>query len=176
MQKIILSTILLLFVYPGAQAASLDPFFSSSERYEDIRVARVQAVDRILLENDKKVALIGIKGPRAPRREEVNYDKYGRIILDDDPTTPFAVEAMRFACALAEGKPVRLEFDTTRRDSDGNMLAYVFLPDGKMLNAELVRNGYADLKLVPPNMKHADELRAAYQEARREKRGMQGDL
>jgi endonuclease YncB( thermonuclease family) len=126
------------------------------------------------LENDEKVVLIGLKPSKPVKFMEVNRDKHGFIIPDNDPTTPFDVEALRFASAMAEGKAVRLEFDAERRNADGILQAYVILPDGSLLNAELVRYGYADMRLVPPNMKYADKLRAAYQEARRELRGIQG--
>jgi micrococcal nuclease len=44
---------------------------------------------------------------------------------------------------LEQGSIVYLEFDRQRYDSDGNWLAYVFLPNGRMLNAELIRLGLA---------------------------------
>ncbi len=42
------------------------------------------------------------------------------------------------------------------------------------LNAEILRQGFANLSIRPPNMKFAKELREAYREARAEKRGLQG--
>ena len=44
---------------------------------------------------------------------------------------------------LDPGAIIYLEFDRQRYDADGNWLAYVFLPSGRMLNAELVRLGLA---------------------------------
>jgi hypothetical protein len=44
---------------------------------------------------------------------------------------------------LDAGAIIHLEFDRQRYDADGNWLAYVFLPSGRMLNAELVRLGLA---------------------------------
>jgi hypothetical protein len=44
---------------------------------------------------------------------------------------------------LEPGSIVYLEFDRQRYDADGNWLAYVFLPNGRMLNAELIRLGLA---------------------------------
>ena len=156
-------------------AADLNPLLAPSVKYQSIRVARVLAVDRILLDDDEKIALIGIKGPRPPKQVDVKRDVHGFISPDEVPEVPFEVEAMRYAKALVEGKAVRLEFDTQRRNDQGLVEAYVFLPDGKLLNAELLRFGYANIKLVPPNMKYAPDLRKAYQEARHEMRGMQGE-
>jgi hypothetical protein len=42
---------------------------------------------------------------------------------------------------LERGMIVYLEFDRQRYDAEGNWLAYVFLPNGRMLNAELIRLG-----------------------------------
>jgi hypothetical protein len=44
---------------------------------------------------------------------------------------------------LEQGSIVYLEFDRQRYDAEGNWLAYVFLPSGRMLNAELIRLGLA---------------------------------
>jgi hypothetical protein len=44
---------------------------------------------------------------------------------------------------LDSGAIIHLEFDRQRYDAEGNWLAYVFLPSGRMLNAELVRLGLA---------------------------------
>jgi len=177
MKKQIILYIFLLVLIPSKNAfpGDLNPLLTSSLKYENIRVARIFSTDRILLENDEKVSLIGIKGPRAPKPKEIQRDKHGFIVPDEDPTTPFEVEAVSFVRSLAEGKPVRLEFDTQRRGDNGDILAYVILPDGRLLNAEVLRYGYANLRLIPPNMKHAEKLRAAYQEARHEMRGIQSE-
>ncbi len=156
-------------------AGDLNPLLEQSVKYQNIRISQIIAIDRILLENDEKISLIGLKRSKSPKYQDVKRDENGFVIPDTDPTTPLALEAFRFTQKLAEGKYVRLEFDTQRRDNDGNILAYVILPSGELLNAELIRAGYADLKLVPPNMKYADKLRSAYQEARREMRGIQGE-
>lgn len=170
------SVIVLMFSWTvSARGEGLNPLLQTAQKYQDAVVARCLAVDRVLLEDGQKIDLIGIKGPRMPGQKEVRRDEHGFIIPEDDPTTSLEVEAIRFARGLAEGRQVRLEFDAQRRDDNGQVAAYLILPDGRLLNAELLRYGYADLKLVPPNMKYADKLRAAYQEARREMRGMQGD-
>ena len=177
MKKIIflLNLFVLFFVFEPGWSADLNPLLASSVKYDNIRVARVLTSDRILLENDERISLIGLKGPRAPKFKDVQRDEHGFIIRDEDPTTPFENEAADFVRSLAEGKPVRLEFDIQRRADNGDILAYVLLPDGRLLNAEVLRYGFADLRIVPPNMKYADKLRAAYQEARREMRGMQSE-
>ena len=64
-----------------------------------------------------------------------------------DPRKPvehFGPEASAFAKSLVVGATVRLELDATKtRDIYDRLLAYVILPDGRMLNRVLVEEGYA---------------------------------
>jgi endonuclease YncB( thermonuclease family) len=79
---------------------------------------------------------------------------------------PLAKAATREA-ALWEEIKVRLEFDEDRTDNYGRLLAYVHDPMlGQMMNAEMLRSGYAQVYIVPPNTKHEDELRKAQKEAK----------
>ncbi len=56
----------------------------------------------------------------------------------------FGPEASKFTHRLAGGRKVRLELVPGQtRDRYGRLLAYVFLPDGGMLNERLVAEGYA---------------------------------
>jgi hypothetical protein len=59
---------------------------------------------------------------------------------------------------LERGATVHLEFDRQRYDADGNWLAYVFLPGGRMLNAELVRVGMARPLADGRNARYLDLL------------------
>jgi micrococcal nuclease len=58
---------------------------------------------------------------------------------------------------LVEGKRVRLEKDTEDRDKYGRLLRYVYIGD-TMVNAELVRQGYAYSYSYPPNLKYQQYL------------------
>ncbi len=53
-----------------------------------------------------------------------------------------------------------------------NLLGYVYLSNGKMLNEEIVKAGYANVMTIPPNVKYKDRFLNAYQEARKRKRGL----
>jgi hypothetical protein len=59
---------------------------------------------------------------------------------------------------LESGAIVHLEFDRQRYDGDGNWLAYVFLPNHRMLNAELVRLGLARPHTDGRNVRYLDLL------------------
>ena len=93
----------------------------------------------------------------------------------EEPTISLQEQALSYAQDLLENKKVRLEYDIDAGDTRGYLYAYVYLPDGRMANVELLRMGYVDLKLVLPNVKYEDKFRAAYQEAKKEKRGLQGE-
>jgi micrococcal nuclease len=72
---------------------------------------------------------------------------------------------------LVEGKTVRLELDVRQRDRYGRLLAYVYVGE-MMVNAELVRLGYAQVMTVPPNVKHASLFVTLQREAREAGRGL----
>ena len=172
---ILIFSLCLLFNQPIISADILDDYGFASLNKENQKVIRVIRADTIILENNEKIRLIGIKAPEPPPKREVETDKFGFIIEPDNPLTPVEERAFNFAKFLLEGQTVRLEFDIQRRDKNFRTLAYVFLEDGTLVNAEIVRQGFAHLQIRPPNTKYADLLREAYQEARREKRGLQGE-
>jgi hypothetical protein len=58
--------------------------------------------------------------------------------------------------ALDGGPLVHLEFDRERSGPDGDWLAYVYLPNGRMLNAELIRVGRARPRVDPRNLRYVD--------------------
>lgn len=155
----------------------IDAIIDKSQKSEDGLVAeKILRADLILLKSGKKIRLIGLKAPEPPRRKNIQRDDFGNVI--EPPVTPVKTieeRAFEYARSLLEDKRVRLEYDTENKDEDFNTYAYVFLPDGTFVNAEILRQGFANLKLVPPNMKYAEALRQAYKEARAEQRGLQGE-
>jgi micrococcal nuclease len=77
---------------------------------------------------------------------------------------------------LVGNRPVRLEPDVQQRDRHGRFLAYVWVKGGDgrelMVNAELVRLGYAQVMTVPPNVRYAELFRKLQAEAREHHRGL----
>ena len=74
---------------------------------------------------------------------------------------------------LVEGKRVRLDLDVQSRDRYGRMLAYVWIGD-TMVNAELVRLGFAQVMTVPPNVRHQALFAKLQRAAREAGRGLWG--
>lgn len=58
--------------------------------------------------------------------------------------------------ALDRGLLVHLEFDRERSGPDGDWLAYIYLPNGRMLNAELIRVGLAQPRTETKNIRYLD--------------------
>ena len=66
------------------------------------------------------------------------------------------LEAKKLTQSLVpKGSSVNLEFDSQKRDKYNRLLAYVYLPDGQMLNAVLFKQGAARAYLIPPNVRYA---------------------
>jgi micrococcal nuclease len=80
-------------------------------------------------------------------------------------------EAVEVNRALVAGRQARLELDVQERDRDGRLLAYVYVGD-RMINAELVRRGYARLREADLNVRHQALLARLEREARDGKRGL----
>jgi len=127
------------------------------------------------LVDGRKIKLIGLIPLNKPKRKELPRNEYNIIIEKEDPIIPFEQTAYDFVNDLVIKKNVRLEFDNQYLDPEGYVLAYVFLPDGTFVNAEIIRQGFSDLHSTPSNTKYAQQLRAAYLEAKKEKRGLQGN-
>jgi micrococcal nuclease len=166
----------LTFASSAVRAEEL--FTHLSDKYENVKVARVLKSDLILLDNGKKIRLIGVKAidNLRPKQQDVERDKYGFVIEPPvDPATPVEERASDFAQDLLSNQKVKVEFDNQGLDENGYTWGYVFLPDGTLANTEILRQGYAELQIQPPNLKYADQLRDAYREARQEKRGIHAE-
>lgn len=107
----------------------------------------------------EKIRLIGVDAPESRKtgRKEVGY---------------FGKEAKEYVTNLLSGKKVKLAFDVGHYDQYQRTLAYVYLEDGTFLNAELIKQGYAMVMTVPPNVKFADEFVKLQQEARENNKGL----
>jgi len=177
MKKILFVILLMFFVVPS-KAGCEEPLFARlSEGYDHARVVRLIKTDIIQLDNHKKIHLIGVKAIGKPKRQrDVDVDEYGFVIEPpSDPTVSLDDRATEFVEETLLNKEVRIEFDTQATDENGYVWGYVFLPDGTMVNVEVLRQGYAELQIQPPNTKYAEKLREAYREARQEKRGLHAE-
>ena len=88
----------------------------------------------------KRVQLIGVE----PVSSSPGSPASGDHALED----PWA--------GLDRGLLVHLEFDRERSGPDGDWLAYLYLPSGRMLNAELIRVGVARPRVDNRNLRYVD--------------------
>ncbi len=91
------------------------------------------------------------------------------------PVERFGKEASAFTHRMALDQVVRLEDDSdgTNRDKYGRLLRYVFLPDGRLLNAEIISQGYGHAYTQFP-FTRMDEFRNLERVARENSRGLWG--
>ena len=122
----------------------------SVARDDYARVTKVTDGDTIHLGGLGSVRLIGIDTPEV----------YGGVEC-------FGRKASNFAKRLLPlGTRVRYRVGVEERDRYGRLLAYVWLPDGRMVNRVMVEKGYAQPLTIPPNVEFADAFRAAARAAR----------
>jgi len=108
---------------------------------------------------EEKVRLIGLDTPETKK--------------PNSPIECFGVAASNYAHKLMDNQSVRLESDpiNTNRDRYDRLLRYVYLKDGRLVNSEIIKQGYGFAYLSFPFTK-ADEFRQYQTEARQASRGL----
>ncbi len=117
-------------------------------------VIKVIDGDTIIIEGGYRVRYIGIDTPEIYPGLEA-----------------FGMEAREANRKLVEGKEVRLERDVSETDKYGRLLRYVYVDD-IFVNAELVRQGLAQVKAYPPDTKYQEYLEELETQARQASRGI----
>ncbi len=114
------------------------------------RIVNGQTLEASLAANDsgivQRVNLIGISAP--PREQR-----------------PWGLSVRQRLEELLKNQTVIFEFDEARKDNSDRLLVYVWFKD-RLVNSQLVAEGYALADPLPPNLKHAPELSGAQLEAR----------
>ena len=145
-----LALLLLALVASGAVAAGT--IEGTVVRVVDGDTIYVRLTDRV-----EKIRYIGVNTP------EIHHPSKG-----EEPGGREAAEVNR---GLVGGRRLRLELDVQTRDRYGRLLAYVWVGD-TMVNAELVRLGYAQVMTVPPNVRYQDLFVKLQRQARDAHRGL----
>jgi micrococcal nuclease len=145
---VLLAAVLLALAVP-VLAATLE---GAVVRVVDGDTIHVKIGDRV-----ETVRYIGVNTP------EVHHPRRGE--------EPGGREATAINRQLVAGKQVRLELDVQERDRYRRMLAYVWIGE-VMINAELVRLGYAQVMTIPPNVRHQALFVKLQRDARDARRGL----
>ncbi|HSF05353.1 MAG TPA: thermonuclease family protein [Methylomirabilota bacterium] len=144
--------LVLLALTAVATGAQPSTFEGAVERVVDGDTIQVRVEGRV-----ETVRYIGVNTP------ELRHPMRG--------AEPGGREAWTVNRELVAGKRVRLEMDARPRDRHGRLLAYVWV-EGVMVNAELVRRGYAQVMTIPPNVRYQRLFLALQREARQSGRGL----
>ncbi len=127
---------------------------------ERVKVRYVHDGDTLVLHDDTRVRLIGINTPE--------------LATADRPAQPLALRARDRLRQLLfrHGNQVRLLPGEQRKGPHGRTLAYLWLPDGTSLSAELLRAGLGWLIAIPPDTRYVECDKKAEAMARAAQRGV----
>lgn len=123
-----------------------------------VRVTHVHdgdTVNVIIGNREERVRLIGIDAP------ELTQEPWGR-----------KAKGKLQELIGKTNKTVRLEMDVEERDKYGRLLSYLWTKDGRLINEEMVRRGYAFVYTIPPNVKYVERLQEAQKTAQKKKVGL----
>lgn len=122
------------------------------------KVRSVYDGDTILLDSGEKVRYLGIDTP------EIDHS---------GGKSQFMAHAARdLNVKLVSKSRVRVEYDRKRWDRHGRLLAYVFLEDGQMVNAILLRKGLAHLMFKNSHFKYFSFLLSCQRQAMKKRIGI----
>jgi micrococcal nuclease len=129
-------------------------------------VTHVADGDTLTLDGGEKVRLVGVNTPET--------------VKPGTPVQPYGKEASDYTKSHLQGKKVFVKTDVQPTDRYGRTLAYVFLKEPKtdadveayMYNAVLVREGYAQLMTIPPNVKYTDLFVRLQHQAHEQNKGL----
>jgi micrococcal nuclease len=170
--KLLCSKLFLLIV---ALAALCLPLVLTLCAEEMATLVEVTDGDTLTIEYNGKretINLIGIDAPESVmnRKAEIDSRQTGESLLE---ITSKGIDAKRFVERIVKkGDLVAIALDVQPRDQEGKLQGYVYLPDGRMLNEEIVRAGYAKVTFIPPNVKYQERFQKASKEAKTYRRGL----
>ena len=130
----------------------------SFEGAPSARVQRVVDGDTVRLAGLGSVRLIGVDTPEV----------YGHVDCYGPEASAFSKSVLR------PGSEVRYRVGTEAHDRYGRLLAYVWLPDGRLFNRMLAERGYARTLTIAPNDQLAPTFGRATAAARQARRGLWG--
>lgn len=120
-------------------------------------VVRVLDGDTVELDNGEKVRYIGVDTPEI---------KHGARAAQC-----YADTASQLNATLVAGKRIFLERDRSNRDRYGRLLRFVYLEDGRMVNAVLVQEGAARADAFRPDISKKALFEQLEQQAKTQQKG-----
>jgi hypothetical protein len=112
-----------------------------------------------------------LKGNVVEIKGGTNSDKL--VLLGFDKLDPkYEGEATRWLAEQLTGVTIRVELDTKQREVHGYLLAYVYLPDGSLLNSQVFAKGFAKVKMTSPNTRWTELFNYVQNGAKNHKIGL----
>ena len=143
----------------GGSGGPAAPAAGSSMRAPVVRVVDGDTILASVNGRDEYIRYIGIDTPET--------------VKPDTPVQCYGPKSSDENHRLVGGQTVRLSFDQELRDDYGRLLAYVYL-GRRLVNAELVRGGYARPLQIAPNTAHAALFQRLAATAAKHGRGLWG--
>jgi len=137
---------------------------------EPARVVRVISADTLTILYRGKWEEIKLIGPEALQTalNDRAYEEALSISSTPDEVIRRGLQACEFVKGLLRyGSQVWIEFDVQKRDRYSRLLGYVYLADGRMLNEVILRQGLAELYVIPPNLRYSRRFQELARLARR---------
>ncbi|WP_175498227.1 thermonuclease family protein [Desulfuromusa kysingii] len=126
--------------------------------------------DTLKVENIGKVRLLGIDAPEYKASSRDHFYKKN-FNIEANQLRRIAQQAKKYLMAKVKGQTVRLVFDGNQKDKYNRFLAYVYLPDGRMLNRILLERGLATVFRRDP-FQHKKDFLTIEKRAQNKQRGV----
>lgn len=152
---LILLAIIGVWAYSPENAATTESAEDSIYEgpYEVVKVVDGDTIKLLIDGETTTVRLIGIDTP-----ESVHPDKSKNV--------PEGKLASDHTKELVEDKFVYIEYGEDPRDRYDRVLAYVYIDENTMLNAQILEDGYAEVYTLKPNNKYEEYFQNLEDEAR----------
>ncbi|MEB2328873.1 MAG: thermonuclease family protein [Ignavibacteriaceae bacterium] len=142
---------------------------------EMVLVQRVIDGDTFELPDGRKVRLLGIDTPEKFNNEKLKNEYASpedRLVI-----MKLGELSSDYVTRMIEGKEVILVPEENYEDTDryGRLLRYVYLPDGTLINAKIIEDGFGEVYEKYPVSK-TNEFRSLQVQARENSRGLWGDI
>ena len=176
---VLLITLAALLIDPPGLAFPVraEPTCAMPQKPHGLRPASVVRVvdgDTIIVDSvdrrNVRVRLIGIDSPEVHQSEKLRRDSR-RSGKDPNTIRSLGAKASEFTKKHLGSQRIEMELDIGALDRYGRTLAYVWLRD-ELYNVVIVREGYAALMTIPPNVKYAELFAGCYRIAREHRRGL----
>ena len=153
-----------------------------------VSLVRVSDGDTIVVNmngKNRKLRLIGIDTPEKYDGEKL-YRKSREWGISTREIKEMGKRSSNFTENLLRGKALYLEYDVTKYDRYGRMLAYVYFLDENgnwkfgdqqftQANLEIMKAGWAEPLTIPPNVRYANKYRKANRFAKQNNLGNWAD-